>query len=231
MERSQIIDIKQFNTFYDINYHSIDRLIQFGQIKHIKKNTLIIEEKQKNENIFFLLQGIAYNYCLFENDSKRILNIENQEHFLNEDAIYQEYASSNIKVLKNSTILVIPISIIKELIHDNFLFSQKIQSSLASKYTENQNLLKFNSYQNSQARLTIYLCYLAHKLGIPYQDDIEIPFDFSVVFLSQLIGAKRETTSRILNQLIDQDFIYYHQKHLVIKNLNLFNRLKSIAFS
>ncbi|BCL57217.1 hypothetical protein Fi14EGH31_09290 [Faecalibacillus intestinalis] len=123
MERSQIIDIKQFNTFYDINYHSIDRLIQFGQIKHIKKNTLIIEEKQKNENIFFLLQGIAYNYCLFENDSKRILNIENQGHFLNEDAIYQEYASSNIKVLKNSTILVIPISIIKELIHDNFLFS------------------------------------------------------------------------------------------------------------
>lgn len=225
MERSQIIDIKQFNTFYDINYHSI------CQIKHIKKNTLIIEEKQKNENIFFLLQGIAYNYCLFENDSKRILNIENQEHFLNEDAIYQEYASSNIKVLKNSTILVIPISIIKELIHDNFLFSQKIQSSLTFKYIENQNLLKFNSYQNSQARLTIYLCYLAHKLGIPYQDDIEIPFDFSVVFLSQLIGAKRETTSRILNQLIDQDFIYYHQKHLVIKNLNLFNRLKSIAFS
>ena len=53
---------------------------------------------------------------------------------------------------------------------------------------------------------------------MPYQDDIEIPFDFSVVFLSQLIGAKRETTSRILNQLIDQDFIYYHQKHLVIKN-------------
>ena len=204
-------------------------IIQFGQIKHIKKNTLIIEEKQKNENIFFLLQGIAYNYCLFENDSKRILNIENQEHFLNEDAIYQEYASSNIKVLKNSTILVIPISIIKELIHDNFLFSQKIQSSLAFKYTENQNLLKFNSYQNSQARLTIYLCYLAHKLGMPYQ--VEIPFDFSVVFLSQLIGAKRETTSRILNQLIDQDFIYYHQKHLVIKNLNLFNRLKSIAFS
>ena len=99
------------------------------------------------------------------------------------------------------------------------------------KYIENQNLLKFNSYQNSQARLTIYLCYLAHKLGMPYQDDIEIPFDFSVVFLSQLIGAKRETTSRILNQLIDQDFIYYHQKHLVIKNLNLFNRLKSIAFS
>ena len=41
-------------------------IIQFGKIKHIKKNTLIIEEKQKNENIFFLLQGIAYNYCLFE---------------------------------------------------------------------------------------------------------------------------------------------------------------------
>lgn len=52
MERSQIIDIKQFNTFYDINYHSIDRLIQFGQIKHIKKNTLIIEEKQKMKIYF-----------------------------------------------------------------------------------------------------------------------------------------------------------------------------------
>ena len=46
MERSQIIDIKQFNTFYDINYHSI------CQIKHIKKNTLIIEEKQKMKIYF-----------------------------------------------------------------------------------------------------------------------------------------------------------------------------------
>ena len=66
-------------------------IIQFGQIKHIKKNTLIIEEKQKNENIFFLLQGIAYNYCLFENDSKRILNIENQEHFLKMFNFFRDY--------------------------------------------------------------------------------------------------------------------------------------------
>ena len=28
-------------------------IIQFGQIKHIKKNTLIIEEKQKNEKLLF----------------------------------------------------------------------------------------------------------------------------------------------------------------------------------
>lgn len=69
MERSQIIDIKQFNTFYDINYHSI------CQIKHIKKNTLIIEEKQKNENIFFLLQGIAFLKMIVKEYS--ILKIKN----------------------------------------------------------------------------------------------------------------------------------------------------------
>ena len=86
-----------------------------------------------------------------------------------------------------------------------------------NKYQESQTLLKYNSYQNSQERLKAYLYYLAYKFGKKQNDQIEIIGDFSVVFLSQLIGAKRETTSRILNQLIDQHFLFYQDKHFVLQ--------------
>ncbi len=39
-------------------------IIQFGQIKYIKKNTLIIEEKRKNENIF--LKMIVKEYSILK---------------------------------------------------------------------------------------------------------------------------------------------------------------------
>lgn len=228
MEKSQVIDIKQFDMFYDIDYSSIDRLIEFGQIKKINHATLLIEENQDNESIFFLIHGIAYRYCLFNNDTKRILTIEKQGCFLNEDALYQKKATSNIEVLKNAIILEIPISIVKLLIDENSFFSKKIHISLEKKYLENQYLLKLNSYQNSTERLLAYLNYLADKIGIDYHGHIEIPYEFSVVFLSQLIASKRETTSRILNQLIDCHLIYYHHKHLVVKpNKKMY--LKSIT--
>ena len=41
-------------------------IIQFGQIKHIKKNTLIIEEKQKNENIIAFLKMIVKEYSILK---------------------------------------------------------------------------------------------------------------------------------------------------------------------
>ncbi len=216
MEKSHLIDLKQFEIFYSIEYSSIQELIKYGQIKQINKNTLLIEEKQENENIYFLLKGMAYHFCQCDLSSKRILSVDEKGQFLNEDALYQEKASSSIEVCKNSVLLVIPIFIMEKIILDQPLFSKQIQLSLMNKYQESQTLLKYNSYQNSQERLKAYLYYLAYKFGKKQNNQIEIIGDFSVVFLSQLIGAKRETTSRILNQLIDHHFLFYQDKHLVI---------------
>ncbi|MDO5813935.1 MAG: Crp/Fnr family transcriptional regulator [Bacillota bacterium] len=229
MEKSHLIDLKQFEIFYSIEYSSIQELIKYGQIKQISKNTLLIEEGQENENIYFLLKGMAYHFCLCDLSTKRILNVDEKGRFLNEDALYQEKASSSIEVCKNSVLLVIPISTMEKIILEQPLFSKQIHLSLMNKYKENQTLLRYNSYQNSQERLKFYLFYLAKKFGKKQNDQIEIMGDFSVVFLSQLIGAKRETTSRILNQLIDQHFLFYQDKHLVIlqpqqnKQKNIYN--------
>ncbi len=218
MEKSHFIDLKQFKIFYSIEYNSIQELIKYGQIKQINKNTLLIEEEQENENIYFLLKGMAYHFCLCDSSTKRILSVDNKGHFLNEDALYQEKATSSIEVCKNSLLLVIPISTMEKIILDQPLFSKQIQLSLMNKYKESQTLLRYNSYQNSQERLKAYLNYLAKKFGKKQGNSIEIVGEFSVVFLSQLIGAKRETTSRILNQFIDQHFLFYQDKHLVLQD-------------
>ena len=52
MEKRHLIDLKQFEIFYSIEYSSIQELIKYGQIKQINKNTLLIEEEQENENIY-----------------------------------------------------------------------------------------------------------------------------------------------------------------------------------
>lgn len=225
MEKNHLIDLKQFEIFYSIEYSSIQELIEYGQIKQINKNTLLIEEGQENENIYFLLKGMAYHFCLCDLSTKRILNVDEKGHFLNEDALYQETASTNIEVCKNSILLVIPISTMEKIILDQPLFSKQIQISLMNKYKESQTLLRYNSYQNSQERLKAYLNYLAKKFGKKQGNSIEIIGEFSVVFLSQLIGAKRETTSRILNQFIDQHFLFYQDKHLVLQDQqkNIYN--------
>ena len=119
---------------------------------------------------------------------------------------------------------MIPISTMEKIILDQPLFSKQIHLSLMNKYKESQTLLRYNSYQNSQERLKAYLNYLAKKFGKKKGNSIEIIGEFSVVFLSQLIGAKRETTSRILNQFIDQHFLFYQDKHLILQEQkNIYN--------
>ena len=82
MEKNHLIDLKQFEIFYSIEYSSIQELIEYGQIKQINKNTLLIEEGQENEDIYFLLKGMAYHFCLCDLSTKRILNVDEKGRFL-----------------------------------------------------------------------------------------------------------------------------------------------------
>ncbi|MCU7212244.1 Crp/Fnr family transcriptional regulator [Turicibacter sanguinis] len=54
---------------------------------------------------------------------------------------------------------------------------------------------------------------------MPTSDGYVIDIPLSVVYLSQLVGAQRETVSRALKKLIDAGLVRYEHKKIYISDL------------
>ncbi len=59
---------------------------------------------------------------------------------------------------------------------------------------------------------------LANDYGVECEKGTKIQLDLSVTYLAKMIGAKRETTSRIIKQLIKQNLICIENSYFIITN-------------
>ena len=71
-----------------------------------------------------------------------------------------------------------------------------------------------------ERRLASKLWKLARDFGIPDSRGILIDMDLSITFLADLLGAPRETTSRICKKLADQGLVIIEKKKIYIPDMD-----------
>ncbi|MCF0105285.1 MAG: Crp/Fnr family transcriptional regulator [Holdemanella sp.] len=71
-----------------------------------------------------------------------------------------------------------------------------------------------------EKKLAAKLWKLARDFGIETKEGIEIDVNLSITFLSDMLGAPRETTSRACKLLVDRGIIKINKKRIVIIDHN-----------
>ncbi len=180
----------------------LNNLGEFANVKTYKKNDLIFNESDIEENIYFVKSGKVEVYKLTKNWEERLVFILSDGQTLNEEVIFSKTSecSTCCRAYDNVKVVTIPKNILSKQMQKDHKVLQYIFECSSSKLTRTYRQLK-NSGTNVtiDKKIASKLWKMALDYGIETKEGIFIDISLSSAILSKMVGAKRETVSRSIN--------------------------------
>ena len=192
---------------------------QLGQMLAIPKGKIFLSEQEENPHIYFILEGKIQVYNLTKCGKKKILFILGKDHIAN-DTLLHRPSSVFCETLGPCLFYLIRRKDLLKLMEGDFQLTRTLFQYQERKLSRLEHQLK-NTVGSIylERRLASKLWKLARDFGIPTDRGTLIDIELSITFLADLLGAPRETTSRICKKLAGQGLIVIEKKKFYIPDM------------
>lgn len=215
--KSHIEKLFAFKEFQDLSDTSYETIEKYARIYNAPAHTNILFEKKDCEYVYYILTGVVSLYRLNEKGRRKVIFMFPKGHYINEDQQGDYHSAICAQAFEDSTLLCIPKDIFLQLMVSDPVFMKHVYASLSGKIRRMYRQLK-----NGEARLDKKLASKFYKLakdhGIPSEKGVLINMELSVTYLSDLLGAQRESVSRALKTLVDAELIHYEKKSFYVRD-------------
>lgn len=192
--------------------------MQLGKIISYPQRHLCLRAQEDNSNIFFVLKGKVQIYNLTKCGKKKILFILGKDNIANESLA----GNSNTifcETIESCSFYVIRRELLLSLMEKDFQLTKTLLQYQERKIWRLEHQLK-NTVGSIylERKLASKLWKLARDFGIRTNRGILIDMDLSITFLADLLGAPRETTSRVCRKLSRFGLIRMEKKKVYISD-------------
>ena len=212
--------LSSFNIFMDLKDEEYNLLNQHARMYNVPSQTTFIHEKQYCDYIYFILSGVVSVYKINNEGKRKVIFVHGSGNFINEEQQNDLNSVISAQALEDTMLLCIPKDIFDQLLEMNFEFMKKIHTSMARKIRR-----MYRQLNNMEVRLDKKVASKFYKLakdhGIPCEMGTLIYLNLSITYLSDLLGAQRESVSRAVKVLMDEGLIYRNKKSFVVKDMEL----------
>lgn len=211
--------LESLEIFEGISKASLIELSKLGRIKKYKQGSHIFRDKEEVTTLYIVVSGNVSLYKLNENGNKRVIFILGKGKIIN-DVIIQDLPSSiNCEIFEEAVILSYDKNDFLRVMENDFTLSKNIICSLAIKVRRMYRQLKnATGVIKMEKKLAAKLWKLSKDYGVECKDGVMINMNISVTYLADLLGSKRETISRALKILLNENLIEYENKRIKIIN-------------
>lgn len=192
------------------------RFLELGQTVSFPRGKCCLRAGESNERIFFLLHGKAAIYNLTRCGRRKILFIFGSGSLVNE-SLTGTISNIYCETLEPCLFHVIRRNDLLPLMEQDFSLTRSLLACQERKIWRLEHQLK-NTIGSIylERKLAAKLWKLARDFGVPAEKGILIDMDLSITFLADLLGAPRETTSRVCRRLSDLGLIQITRKKICI---------------
>lgn len=213
-------ELAKIKLFQNLDKEALKGLATMAQIKEYKKGDLLYSDREKIHTIYFVIEGVASLYKPNPDNTKKVVFLFGAGDVLNEVIIYENTTLLSCELLTTTKLLQIDREDFVKVLEKSYPLSKGVIESLIYKNRVMSHQIKnaCNSITvDRQIAFTLYK--LARDFGINTDFGIEINFDLSITYLSEILGAKRETVSRQAKVLTNLGLISVKKKRFTIHNL------------
>jgi CRP-like cAMP-binding protein len=219
MNKITIEQLEELDIFNNISKTSYEKLAQLGEVKKYEAGTHIFRDKEEVTTLYVIISGSVSLYKLNENGHKRVIFILGKGKMINDVIIQGLPASINCEIFEQAQILSYDKNAFLNIMERDFLLSKNIMSSLAMKVRRLYRQLKNTTGTiRMEKRLAAKLWKLSKDYGIKTENGVVINMNISVTYLADLLGSKRESISRALKILLNENLISYEDKKIKVIN-------------
>ena len=206
---------------------SRNALYEAGNIITIKKGENLFMEREEVKCLYIVLDGFVALYRNSRYGEIKVIFICTDGEALNEVVMQDEKTSICAKALSDTKLLCIHRSRLQECLGENVELYREIFNSLARKTRRLYHQIgNSNGTYPMEKRLAAKLWKLARDYGKDISEGKQIGFELTVTFLANMLGAKRETISRIISAWKKDGVVSHENGFITVTDMD---RLKSIS--
>lgn len=212
--------IRRVPIFSQLNDEDLKKILSITIEKKYKKGSIIFMEGDKGEAFYFIKKGKVKIYKSSKDGKELILNIFRDDDVFAEVTIFNDVNyPATAEVIEDTVVGVIINSKLEKLIKVNPELGLNLIKILSKRLYNAQLKLKQIAHDDTYSRTAGVLIKLIESYGYEKDDNIELKFELSRQELANMIGATRETVSRILSQFKKESSIDISGKKIVIKDI------------
>lgn len=216
MKLISIDELKSISFFSRLNDDTLKYIAQNSKVLKKKKGEHIFRDKDKVEDIFIVLKGKVTLYKMNEYGQKRIIYILGEESFLNEVIVDNLSSSINGEAFENSTILSIEKNKLLKIMSEDFELTKIVLNEMSKKIRRLYRQMKNVTPIKLEKRVAAKLWKLSKDYGKKVDEGTLIDLDISITYLADMFGSPRESVSRAIKTLKDENLIIKNNKKIIV---------------
>lgn len=195
------------------------QFLRLGKRVSYPKGHLCLREREKAAHIYFILSGKVQIYTLTKCGKKKILFILGRDNIANDSFLY-DANTIYCETMGPCELYLIRREDLLSLMEKDHQLTKALFSYQERKLSRLERQLK-NTVGSIylERRLASKLWKLARDFGRQTDKGILIDMDLTVTFLADLLGAPRESTSRVCKKLAGQGLIIMEKKRIYIPDM------------
>ena len=223
-----MININNISVFNNINESTKKDLEKIITKTEAKKKKVLFHEREIVENIYFLQKGKVSIYKINENGERKIIFILKDGDMINEILLDKNKNTTfGCETFEKSTILQCSSVEFIKVMEKDFNLTKNVLS-----HTQNINRRLFRQLKNSisikiDKKLAAKLYRIGKEFGVNKGEWTLINANISITYIAEMLGCKRESLSRAMKQLQNENLVKIEDKKIYIKKEGLSDYFKN----
>ncbi len=214
--------LKSFPLFSDLSDEDLSDIEKIVKKKKYTKNEIILYQFDPGDSLYIISRG-KVKVVLFSKDGKEVLlsNLGPGEFFGEMSLLDGLPRSASVVAIEDSEVIIVNRRDFLELIRNHPEIAMRILTEMSKRLRSADQKIGSLILMDVYGRVARVLVELAEKEGKRINNDIVIETKLRQQDIANMVGASRETISRVLKDFVQNGFITIDGKKIIIHNADL----------
>lgn len=213
--------LKTCRMFADLDRHELETIQAFSLRRDYRKGQVIFNEGDPTRGFYLVVAGAVKLARVMTDGRERVLHVVEAGDTFAEAAIFMtDYPATAEALVTSTTVIQIDKAGFKQLLAGNQKLTFKIFGTMSRWLRELRDTITDLTMKEVPARFASYVLSLPVEAGKP------IKVGISKTTIAQMLATTKETFSRLLHRLAEQEILTYRGSHIRILDRK---RLRRIA--
>ncbi|EMT47086.1 Crp/Fnr family transcriptional regulator [Anoxybacillus flavithermus] len=200
--------LKAISLFSTLSDQELDAIVHIATVRTYKPKTLAFMQGDPLDRVFFIARGMVKIYKTDTNGKEQIVSLLQEGDMFPHTGFFRRGAyPAHAEMMSETTLIVIPIEQFEQTLICYPQLCVKLFRVMGEKIIELQTRLEEFAFHNTAEQLARLFIRLAKTNGTYVNGRYRLKAPLTTRELANMIGTARETVSRALSQLKQQDIV------------------------
>lgn len=219
MSENILLYLEKFNLFEKLDMSCLKELGKSSPLVKFKKSEAIFVPEELHKNIFFLKKG-KVKISTYNKEGEELIKVILKPGDMFGKLPYSPGSEANdyAYALEESTVCFMPAAEFDKLLLTDAGLSVEVMKFVGLRLQKLERRVERLSFKDSKSRLIEMILDFKEDFGRRVGDEYFIEQNLSHKEIAALIATSRQTVTKLLNELRENNLIDFNRKKLIIRN-------------